>query len=41
VLLNESAEALALAGGAGFRCFRSADVFKEYVEREILGEAPL
>jgi len=39
VLLNESAEVLALANGAGFRCFTSVADFKQYVEREILGMA--
>lgn len=36
VLLNESAETLALASGAGFRCFTSSADFRAYVENEIL-----
>lgn len=36
VLLNETDETLAIASGAGFRCFRSVEEFKGYVEREIL-----
>jgi len=39
VLLNETAETLAIASQAGFRCFTSAVAFKQYVEREILGVA--
>lgn len=39
VLLNETAETLAIASQAGFRCFTSAADFKQYVEREILGVA--
>lgn len=38
VLLNESAETLALASSAGFRCFTSVDDFKHYVNTEILNE---
>jgi len=41
VLLNESAETLALASAAGFRCFTSVAAFKRYVEREILMETAL
>jgi len=37
VLLNETAETLAIASRAGFRCFTAVDDFKQYVEREILG----
>lgn len=37
VLLNETAETLAIASQAGFRCFTSVADFKQYVEREILG----
>ena len=37
VLLNERAEVLSIASGAGFRCFTSTAEFKQYVEREILG----
>lgn len=36
VLLNETKETIALASGAGFRCFTSASEFKRYVEEEIL-----
>ena len=36
VLLNEGAEILALASGAGFRCFTSSEDFRSYVETEIL-----
>jgi len=39
VLLNESAEVLVIASGAGFRCFTSVGDFKRYVEREIVGVA--
>lgn len=38
VLLNETAEVISLASGAGFRCFTSTDDFKAYVEKEILVE---
>lgn len=34
VLLNETAEVLALASGAGFRCFASAQEFRTHVETE-------
>jgi hypothetical protein len=36
VLLNENSEILALASGAGFRCFTSAADFRAYIETEIL-----
>lgn len=36
VLLNESAEMIAVASQAGFRCFTSVDEFRSYVESEIL-----
>ncbi|MBI4184902.1 MAG: DUF262 domain-containing protein [Proteobacteria bacterium] len=36
VLLNESAETLALASRGGFRCFASTEDFKAYVLKEIL-----
>ena len=36
LLLNEGADTLAVASGAGFRCFTSTADFKRYVEREIL-----
>jgi len=38
VLLNETAQVIDAAGSAGFRCFRSTEAFKRYVEAEILGE---
>ncbi len=37
VLLNEGDQILALASGAGFRCFVSTDDFKKYVVKEVLG----
>ena len=40
VLLNETAEVLAIASAAGYRCFTTGTAFRAYVEREILrGEA--
>ena len=36
VLLNETAEVLALASEAGFRCFTSIPGFRAYIEAEIL-----
>jgi hypothetical protein len=36
VLLNETADVLALASAAGFRCFTTASEFRGYVETEIL-----
>jgi hypothetical protein len=36
VLLNESNETLAIANRAGYRCFRSTEEFRQYVESEIL-----
>ena len=36
VLLNETAEVLAVANAAGFRCFTAAADFRAYVESEIL-----
>lgn len=36
VLLNETADVLALASAAGFRCFTSAADFRGYVEAEIM-----
>jgi len=39
VLLNERAEVLSIASGAGFRCFTTVADFKQYLEREILGVA--
>ncbi|MER8472749.1 DUF262 domain-containing protein [Mesorhizobium sp. M1328] len=38
VLLNESDDIIALASAAGFRCFTSVAVFKDYVNKEMLGE---
>ena len=38
VLLNEGSEVIALASGAGYRCFTSVDAFKSYVNHEILVE---
>lgn len=40
VLLNEPPEILEVASRAGFRCFTTADDFREYVLREILAETP-
>ena len=40
VLLNETAEVLAIASAAGYRCFTSGAAFRTYVEGEIFrGEA--
>lgn len=36
VLLNETAEVLAIASAAGYRCFTSRATFRAYVESEIL-----
>ena len=36
VLLNESMETLALASGAGFRCFTSVADFEKYIRDEVL-----
>jgi len=36
VLLDESADIIALASRAGFRCFTETEVFKGYVQKEIL-----
>lgn len=36
VLLNETTDILALASGAGFRCFTSSADFRAYVETEVL-----
>ncbi|MEY9829738.1 hypothetical protein ABIA25_001553 [Sinorhizobium fredii] len=38
VLLSESEETIALASAAGFRCFTSAAAFKDYVNKEMLGQ---
>lgn len=37
VLLNEESEIIALASQAGFRCFTSADSFRSYIERDVIG----
>jgi len=37
VLLNESTETIAVASGAGFRCFTDIEGFKAYVVAEVLG----
>ena len=40
VLLNETAEVIAVASAAGYRCFASGAAFRAHVEGEILrGEA--
>jgi hypothetical protein len=39
VLLNEGTETLALASGAGFRCFTDVEGFKAYLAKDVLGEA--
>ena len=36
LMLNENNEALLLASQAGFRCFKSTQAFKKYVDKEIL-----
>lgn len=36
VLLDEAAEMIALASGAGYRCFSSVAAFREYIEKDIL-----
>ena len=36
VLLNDGSEVIALASGAGYRCFTSVDTFKSCVKQEIL-----
>jgi hypothetical protein len=41
VLLNESAETLALASRAGFRCFTQVEEFRDYVGKEVLSETPM
>jgi hypothetical protein len=38
LLINEGEDTLALASGAGFRCFTNAHALKDYVRREILGD---
>jgi hypothetical protein len=39
VLIGESAELVALASSAGFRCFVNPDQFRHYVQTEIMGIA--
>jgi len=39
VLLDESAETIALASQGGYRCFTTAEDFKGYIQKEILKEA--
>ena len=39
VLLDESAEVIGLASGAGYRCFTTAAGFRRYVETELLRRA--
>jgi hypothetical protein len=36
VLMNGSADLLAMANGAGYRCFTSTAEFRKYVETEVL-----
>ncbi|WP_148704961.1 GmrSD restriction endonuclease domain-containing protein [Methanosarcina siciliae] len=38
VLLNETAEIIAIASQAGYRCFTAIDDFKQYVNTEIMGQ---
>ncbi len=38
VLIDESAELMSLANSAGFRCFTTADAFRQYVVHEVEGE---
>ncbi len=38
VLLNETAEIIAIASQAGYRCFTTTDNFKQYVNKEIMGQ---
>ena len=38
VLLNESAETIAIASQAGYRCFTQIEEFRRYVDAEILAE---
>jgi hypothetical protein len=40
VLLNETAETIAIASQAGFRCFTGIAEFRRYVKAEILAEGP-
>lgn len=36
VMLNENAETIAEASGAGFRCFSSVDSFRKYIKSDVL-----
>jgi hypothetical protein len=38
VLIDESAELMSLANSAGFRCFTTAEAFRQYVIHEVEGE---
>ena len=38
VLLNEDAEVISLASGAGYRCFTDPTSFRQYVENEVLSQ---
>ena len=40
LLMDESAELLALANARGFRCYTSIESFKQYVQREVLALEP-
>ncbi|MEX2579682.1 MAG: DUF262 domain-containing protein [Verrucomicrobiales bacterium] len=40
LLLNETAETISIANGAGFRCFTSVESLKKYVQEEILHPEP-
>lgn len=40
VLLNESSETMKIAARSGYRAFTNVDDFKQYVAKEILGDAP-
>ncbi len=37
VLLDESSDVIALASAAGYRCFTTVNMFKDYIQRDILG----
>jgi hypothetical protein len=37
ILINEAQETLEIANKAGYRCFTTADEFKQYIRREIIG----
>lgn len=41
VLLNESSETVALASAVGYRCFTTVNMFKDYIQREILGSSSI